>query len=143
MSHDRLLPRHRFAKLLVAVFCVFGVLRICAQNTSGDLPQTPASAEQMFSSYEGQNISSIEIAVQPSIDETQFSSLFAQKAGEPFSKDKVNQTATAIRATGKFKDVRIQVDPEATGVRVMFILEPAVYFGVFNFPGAERFPTRA
>src|ERR1700676_1492980 len=142
MCHDRSLFKRRISGLLVAGFFLFGVLQTCAQSTSasGDLPRTPASAEQMFSSYEGQNISSIEIAGQPSLDETQFSSLFAQKAGEPFSTDKVTQTAAAIQATGKFKDVHIQVDPEATGVRVMFILEPAVYFGVFEFPGAERFP---
>ncbi len=94
----------------------------------------------MFTSYEGQNVSTIEIAGQPAIKETDFSSIFVQKAGEPFAKQKVEQTAAAIKATGKFKDVRIQVDPEANGVRVQFILEPADYFGVFEFPGAERFP---
>ncbi len=93
----------------------------------------------MFSSYEGQNISTIGVAGQPALDDAQFSSLFREKAGEPFSKDKVTQTAAAIKASGKFKAVRVQVDPEANGVRVLFVLEPAVYFGVFEFPGAERF----
>jgi len=94
----------------------------------------------MFASYEGQNISTIEIAGQPTLNGGQFSSLFMQKVGDPLSRGKINQTATAIKATGKFKDVRIQVDPDANGVRVLFILEPAAYFGVFEFPGAERFP---
>jgi outer membrane protein insertion porin family len=109
-------------------------------ETKNDLPRTPASAEQMFTSYEGQNIATIEIAGQPTLNDAQFSSLFVQKAGDPFSKDKINQTAAAIKATGKFEDVRIQVDPQANGVSVLFILEPAAYFGAFEFPGAERFP---
>jgi outer membrane protein insertion porin family len=94
----------------------------------------------MFMSYEGQNVSTIEIAGQPSINDADFSSMFVQKAGQPFNKEKVDQTAEAIKAAGKFKEVRIQVDPEANGVRVLFILEPADYFGVFEFPGADRFP---
>ncbi len=94
----------------------------------------------MFTSYEGQTVSTIEVAGQPALDDTQLSSLFLIKAGDPFSKDRVNQTAAAIQASGKSKEVRIQVDPEASGVRVLFILEPADYFGVFEFPGAERFP---
>jgi len=137
---NRFVRRCQF--LVAAGTFVFGALQAGGQAPASpaDVPRTPASAEQTFSSYEGQNVATIEVAGQPSLDQSQFSSLLAQKAGEPFSKDKVNQSASAIRETGKFKDVRIQVDPEATGVRVMLILEPAVYFGVFEFPGAERFP---
>ena len=94
----------------------------------------------MLASYEGQTVSAIEIAGQPDVNEAEFSPMFAQKAGEPFAQAKVEQTAAAIKATGKFKEVRIQVDPEATGVRVLFILEPADYFGVFDFPGGHQFP---
>jgi outer membrane protein assembly factor BamA len=36
--------------------------------------------------------------------------------------------------------VRIQLEPDANGVRVLLIAEPAVYFGIFQFPGAGRFP---
>ena len=62
-----------------------------------------------------------------------------QKAGQPFTIDSVNQTAAALKAAGNFQSVRIQVDPESTGLRVLFILEPAVYFGIFQFPGAGRY----
>jgi outer membrane protein insertion porin family len=142
MRSNRSLPKDRCAKLLVAALCLIAIVQSRALNAQklDDLPRTPASAEQMFTSYEGQNISAIQVAGQPTLSDTQFSSLFAQRAGDPFSKDKINQTADSIKATGKFKDVRIQVDPEANGVRVLFVLEPAVYFGAFEFPGAERFP---
>ncbi|HEY1984932.1 MAG TPA: POTRA domain-containing protein [Terracidiphilus sp.] len=93
----------------------------------------------MLSSYEGQKVSSIEIAGRPDLDASAFAAQFVQKAGDPFSNERVNQSADAIKAAGKFDGVRIQVDPEADGVRVLFILEPAIYFGVFQFPGAEQF----
>src|SRR6266567_5053435 len=144
MRPNSSIPKRRFVTPLMrlAAVCLFAVVHTTAQNTqsSNDIPRTPPSAQQMFTSYEGQNVSTIEIAGQPAIKETDFSSIFVQKAGEPFAKQKVEQTAAAIKATGKFKDVRIQVDPEANGVRVQFVLEPADYFGVFEFPGAERFP---
>lgn len=104
------------------------------------LPQTTAAAEQMFGSYEGQKVVSIEIAGQPDLNSAQYESSFAQNGGQPFSKEKVNQTAAALKSQGKFKDVRIQVDPDPNGVRVMLVLEPAVYFGIYQFPGASIFP---
>ena len=51
----------------------------------------------------------------------------------------MNGTLAALKSSGKANDVRVQVDAEADGVRVLFILEPAIYFGIFEFPGAERF----
>jgi outer membrane protein assembly factor BamA len=104
------------------------------------LPKTTQAAEQMFGAYEGQNVASIEIAGQPDVRPEQYESLFVQKAGQPFSKDLVNKTADAIKAQGKVSGVRIQVDPDANGVRVLFVLEPAVYFGIYQFPGAANFP---
>lgn len=127
----------------IALFCLVVLDVAEAQppaSAEKDVPRTPASAKQMFSSYEGQTISTIEIAGQPDLNEDQFAPLFALKAGEPFSEDKVNQTAAALKNTAKFEEVRIQVDPEAKGVRVLFILEPAYYIGVYSFPGSGRFP---
>jgi len=71
---------------------------------------------------------------------SQFESSFVQQQGQPFSKEKVEQTATSIKEAGKFTDVHVEVQPESNGVRVQFVLEPAVYFGIYQFPGAERFP---
>lgn len=132
----------RLALLLLAL-----VLHVSASGLSGaddrdaqSLPRTTAATEQMLGSYEGQNVASIEIAGRPDLTTAQFKSAFAQKAGQPFSKEKVTQTAATLKARGDFKDVRIQVDPEPHGVRVLLILEPAVYFGIYQFPGASIFP---
>lgn len=103
------------------------------------MPATTPDMEQMYASYAGQTVSSVEIAGQPNLNPAQFTSLMAQKPGEPFSAAKVEQTAAALEATGKFKQVRTQVEPEANGVRVTYVLEPAVWFGIYRFPGAQRF----
>ena len=94
----------------------------------------------MLSSYEGQTVSSIEVAGRTDIDATRFTPQFIQQQGQPFSEQKVNQTAEAIKSAGKFDAVRIDVNPEADGVRVIYVVQPAVYFGIFKFPGAEQFP---
>ena len=99
----------------------------------------PATASQILSSYEGQKVTAIEVGGRPASSPSDFDPFFVQKAGEPFSSDKVNATLAALKASGKATDVRVQVDAEADGVRVLFVLEPAVYFGIFQFPGAERF----
>jgi outer membrane protein assembly factor BamA len=107
--------------------------------SSRQTPSKPATAAQILSSYEGQNVTAIEVAGRPQSVASEFEPLFVQKPGQPFSSDKVNDTLAALKASGKAEDVRVQVDAEADGVRVLFILEPAVYFGIFEFPGAERF----
>ncbi len=94
----------------------------------------------MLSSYEGQTVSSIEVAGRIDIDAARFTPQFIQPQGQPFSEQKVNQTAEAIKSAGKFDAVRIDVNPEADGVRVIYVVQPAVYFGIFKFPGAEQFP---
>jgi outer membrane protein insertion porin family len=109
------------------------------QTAAADMPKTAPATEQLLSSYEGQNVTTIEIAGQPKQNVSQFAPLFVQHAGEPFSRQKVEQTITAIEKAGKFADIQLQVNPEADGVQVLLVLEPAVYFGLFRFPGAQRF----
>lgn len=93
----------------------------------------------MLSSYDGQKVSSVQLAGRPNLDTAEYASSLLQAAGEPFSAEKVQQTAAALKSKGRLDAVRVQIRPEANGVKVIFVLEPAVYFGIFEFPGAERF----
>ena len=133
----------RWLRAVAAVCFLSGAASaISAQSGSASSNQNllnPATATQILSSYEGQSVTAIEVAGRPQSAAPEFEPFFVQKPGEPFSSDKVNATLSALKASGKAKDVRLQVDAEAAGVRVVFILEPAVYFGLFQFPGAERF----
>ncbi len=102
-------------------------------------PKTSPATAQILASYEGQNVSSIQIAGRPDITTTQLEPLFVQKVGQPFSREKIEQTVSAIKAHGQFKEIQLQVNPDALGVKILLILEPAIYFGIFEFPGAEQF----
>lgn len=104
-----------------------------------EVPANTPNTESMLSSYEGQYVSSVQIAGQPDLDPSQFTSLMEQEPGQPFSTTKVERTAAALKATGKFTEVRVDAVPEAKGVRVIYVLEPAVWFGIYRFPGARRF----
>ena len=70
----------------------------------------------------------------------QFASRFAQKAGQPFSQEKVDQTAAALKAAGKFEMSASRSTRRPMACACCSILEPAVYFGMFQFPGAGQFP---
>ncbi len=104
--------------------------------------QTPAPALQRTEilSYEGQNVSSVELAGRPDLKPGELMTLVTQRSGEPFSPSRIDETITGLKRTGLFEDVHIDLRPDAEGVRVLFVLHPAVYFGVYQFPGAERFP---
>ena len=108
-------------------------------QANSDTPKTSPQTTEILPSYEGQNVTTIEIAGQPDLRTRDFASDIAQHAGEPFSTEKLNATIANLKRTGKFKTIRLQVSPEANGVRVLMVLEPAYYFGIYQFPGAERF----
>ena len=98
--------------------------------------KTAPQVKQVLPSYEGQNVSVIEVAGQPDLDQEQVLSLLAQKAGEPFSRAKVDESVAALKATGRFQDVQIQLVPDLKGVRVLLVVQPGMYFGMYRFPGA-------
>lgn len=99
---------------------------------------TPAQQFEPQSSYEGQHVAHVEIAGRPNLDVQRFSSLIVQPVDAPYSKQKVRETQTALENTHEFESVDIRVTPEPAGLRVLFILEPALYFGVFDFSNATK-----
>jgi outer membrane protein insertion porin family len=135
---------------LCKALALAGLLAVCAglqaQSTTQpsqepkQQPKTAPATASILSSYEGQNVTAIEIAGRPGLDTSKLTPLFQQHPGEPFAKEKVDASVAALKSTGEFSEVQLQVEPEANGVRVLLILEPAIWFGIFEFPGAERFP---
>jgi outer membrane protein assembly factor BamA len=100
-------------------------------------PDTTAQyAPIALSSYEGQNVSSVILAGRPDLDTAKFLPVITQHAGEPFEQTKITESIHALKATGQFKEVEPQLVPEANGVRVLFVLHPALYIGIYRFPGA-------
>ena len=125
--------------ILTLCFPLLAQIQQTQRDSADEPPKTAAATELLLSSYEGQNVTSIQIAGRPGLNVSQLAPLFVQHTGEPFSRQKVEQTVAAIKAAGKFSEVQIQVVPEPDGVQVLLVAEPAVYFGLFEFPGAKRF----
>jgi len=93
----------------------------------------------MLTAYDGQQVSSVELAGRPDLDTQDFSSLFVQHPGEPFDRAKVERSLAALKATGRFQDVQLSVIPDVEGVRVLLIVQPGLYFGIYEFPGSKGF----
>ena len=86
--------------------------------------------------YEGEKVTAIDLASQPEADVDYLRALLLQQVGQPYSNVKVQQSIAAMMATGEFSSVKVQVSPENGGLRLLFILEPAYYLGLVQFPGA-------
>jgi outer membrane protein insertion porin family len=101
--------------------------------------RTPPQVASVLPSYEGQNVSTVEIAGRPDINVEELKSFLAQKEGEPFSQAKIDASIAALKKTGRFQAVQLQVFPDLQGLRVLLVLQPGLYFGMYRFPGATRF----
>ncbi|MGD0226515.1 MAG: POTRA domain-containing protein [Terriglobia bacterium] len=88
--------------------------------------------------YEGLKVSTVDLVAQPLINVEDLRPLVAQKPDTPYSTSEIQKTAVALRGTRKFTRVEVEVNPEANGLRVTFILEPAFYVGMIYFPGATK-----
>src|SRR5271155_5378159 len=88
--------------------------------------------------YEGQNVSAIALIANPHRDLEPFRSVPLQKAGEPYSQVKVEASIQALQASGHFPEVTVSVVPDLSGIRVSFLLEPAYFIGIVDFPGAAQ-----
>ena len=87
-------------------------------------------------SYEGQKVVTLDLVAKPNTDVEALRPLVMQKAGEPYSSEKVQSSVAALQGTGRFSKIDVEVTLEAAGLRVMFVMQPAYYIGMIYFPGA-------
>ena len=140
MRDDLLISRPAKYVCRVLVGVLLSITAVAQQPASREPASTPPQVKRVLPSYEGQNVSSVELAGAPGIRTSDLEQYLAQKEGQPFSKQKVDQSIAALKASGRFKDVQLQVVPDLNGVRVLLIVQPGIYFGIFEFPGAvDRF----
>src|SRR6202035_5588453 len=86
--------RARTARWLRLVLCISVLASLCPK-IGAQIPQdsnTPP-AEQILTSYEGQPVTSVDIAGRPDLKISQFTSELGQKPGQPFEKQQVDRTA--------------------------------------------------
>lgn len=100
-------------------------------------PKTAPQVENALPFYEGQNVSSVLLAGRPDIDPQSLLPLLQQRSGQPFTEEKIDASIAALKRTGQFEDVQLEVRPEERGLRILFVLQPAFHFGIYEFPGAK------
>jgi outer membrane protein assembly factor BamA len=118
--------RHPCISIVLAAFFIF-LLRMAAQE-----------ATEATISYEGRQVSSVELAGRPDLDTKPLKHWIVQPEGAPYSQQKIDQSIAALRKTGQFTDVKLEVTPKASGLQVLLILEPSLYFGIFDFGQATK-----
>jgi outer membrane protein insertion porin family len=105
-------------------------------------PPRPSDAvlnEADVLSHEGQVVSLVELTGRPDLDTELYRQLIPIHPGERLSRARIVEAIDALRNTHRFDDVQVELKPELDGVRVAFVLQPAFYVGLYQFPGAERF----
>ncbi len=115
-------------RLSLVAFCLIGATISFAQLA----PRTPQAG------YKGQNVSAVSLLANPHRDLSPLFPLVTQTANTPYSQEKIDASADALKKAGNFKEVRVEVVPDVTGLRVSFLLEPSFYLGVLEFPGAVK-----
>jgi len=96
------------------------------------------SAQSNKVSYEGQKVAAVDLVAHPTISVESLQPLVQQHPGEAYSNAKVEGTVSALKATDRFTKVELEVKPEPAGLHLTFTLEPALYFGLLEFPGAVK-----
>ncbi len=100
-------------------------------------PRTAPQTAAVLPSYEGQRVVSVELGGQPEVNTDELMLFVRQHANEPFAQAKVDETIAALRRKG-FQAVEVDIRPEAEGLQVFFVLQPAIYFGIYSFPEANH-----
>ena len=92
--------------------------------------------QQMLASYLGQNVSRVEVAGQPRFTYDKLQNAISVKPGQPLSQADVDASVNSLKHIAGISEVTLDLQPEANGVGVVFVVQPAVYVGMYQFPGA-------
>ncbi len=126
-SPERNAARNRFRAMRWLAVILFSWATISWAQLSIQGPQP---------TYDGQNVSAVDLIANPHRNVEPLRSLVLQKGGEPYSQAKVEASIAAL--SKQFPKVEVSIIPEITGLRLNFLLEPAYYIGFVHFPGAEK-----
>jgi outer membrane protein insertion porin family len=88
--------------------------------------------------YEGQSVVAVDLVANPHRDVEPLRPLLAQREGQPYSQANVEASIAALEQKGGFPKVTVNILPEPSGLRLNFLLEPASYLGIVDFPGVTK-----
>jgi outer membrane protein insertion porin family len=122
-------------EISAAVGVVLLLLAFCAAPI-----RSQQSQPNSYAGYEGQNVSTVDIAANEATDIEAIRKLITQQTGQPFAMAAIQKSVSALQSTKSFTQVQVSIEPGQSGLRVLFILQPADYVGIVTFPGsAEHF----
>lgn len=119
--------RRTILSCVVLFFCVLAV----AQITGPVYVSAP-------SMYEGQKVGKIELVAHPEVNVDAYRRLVQQLPDAPYSTSKLQASLNALNRTKRFIKVELDVRPDPNGLHLIFVLQPAFYFGLVEFPGADK-----
>ena len=114
-------------RLAAYLLLAFSVPRLAAQVLNN---------QQLLASYMGQKVATIEVAGQPDKTYAKLQTLISVKPGQPLRKADIDASVASLKQKATISNVTLEVEPEADGVQVTFVLHPAIYIGMYEFPGA-------
>jgi outer membrane protein assembly factor BamA len=72
------------------------------------------------------------------MDAESFRPLIRQKPDQALSMEAIRESVAALQQTNEFSQVQVSIEPQVSGLRVIFILQPASYIGIISFPEAAK-----
>src|SRR6476646_1511202 len=120
----------------VSVLALLTLVCMIIPGAASHVAAQQAATEQTPVSYEGQRVMSVEVAGQPDLSRRAVADLLSQPENAPYHQAEVDRTVEALKNTGKYTNVKVLVTPEANGLRVLFVPQPAYYFGIFSLSSA-------
>jgi outer membrane protein assembly factor BamA len=103
---------------------------------AGAAAQVSSTGPQAF--YNGQTVTAVDLIANPHRDVQPLYAFVSQKAGQPYSEKDVEASIDALQKAGHFEKVMVNVIPDISGLRLNFVLEPAYYLGMVDFPGITK-----
>ena len=101
----------------------------------------PSSSFESISAYEGLTVADIRIPDAAEDDQKRLRPLIVQEKGKALDREKIRESIQALYATGRFGDIRVEAERDASGqVTLSFITSPNYFIGQVNVEGAPSRP---
>src|SRR5581483_278052 len=96
--------------------CIAIAVLLAAPALETALHAQEIQAVQQQITYEGQKVSSVQLAGQPDGNLKELRSLIAQQENALYSQADVDKTVAALKQAGHFQKVEVDVEPRAAGL---------------------------
>ena len=96
---------------------------------------------ESISSYEGLTVADIKIPELTASDQKALRPLIVQETGKPLDREKIRESIQALHGTGRFADIRVEAERDASGgVSLSFVATPNYFIGQVTVEGAPNRP---